>query len=145
REVVEMPDAEKQEVREVFQGYGLNDKQSDLLVEALAAKPDAWVDFMMQFELGLDKPEPRRALVSALTIAGSYIVGGFIPLSPYIVLADVRTAQFASVIATLIALLIFGYVKGRFTGTHPLRSALQTTLVGGLAAFVAFAIAKLIS
>jgi vacuolar iron transporter family protein len=140
QEIVDMPQAERSEVKEIFQGYGLNDDQSNLLVEALAAKPEAWVDFMMRFELALEKPEPRRALVSALTIAGSYIVGGFIPLSPYIILSEIRVAQIASVVATLIALLVFGYIKGRFTGTYPLRSAVQTMLVGGVAA-----IAKLIS
>jgi len=80
-----------------------------------------------------------------VTIAGSYIVGGFIPLSPYILLSEIQTAQIASVVATLMALLIFGGIKGRLTGTYPLRSALQTMLVGGIAAFVAFAIAKLVS
>jgi vacuolar iron transporter family protein len=145
REVVEMPQAEKLEVKQIFQTYGLSDEQSDQIVEALALRPQGWVDFMMRFELGLEKPESRRALISAVTIAGAYIVGGFVPLSPYIVLSEIQSAQIASVIATLIALLVFGYIKGRLTGTYPLRSATQTMLVGGLAAFVAFAIAKVIS
>lgn len=145
QEVVTMPQAEKLEVRDVFRTYGLSDEQSAPIVEALASKPEAWVDFMMRYELGLEKPEPRRALTSALTIAGAYIVGGFIPLSPYILIHDIPTAQVVSVIATLTALLVFGYIKGRLTGTHPVRGALQTALVGGLAAATAFIIAKLIS
>lgn len=145
RETIDMPQAEKQEVKEVFLSYGLTDEHSRQIADALATRPQAWVDFMMRFELGLDKPQPRRALISAVTIAGSYIVGGFIPLSPYILLSEIQTAQIASVVATLIALLIFGAIKGRLTGTYPLRSALQTMLVGGIAAFVAFAIAKLVS
>lgn len=100
---------------------------------------------MMRFELGLEKPDPKRALTSALTIAVSYIIGGIIPLSPYFFLSPASTALLVSVIATLLALLIFGYVKGRFTGTVPLRSALQTALIGGLAAAAAFLIARLIS
>ncbi len=144
-ETVEKPQAERDEVREVLMEYGLTAEQSTPIVEALAARQDAWVDFMMRFELGLEKPVPGRALTSALTIAVSYIVGGFIPLSPYILLKDIVTAQGVSVIATLIALCLFGYVKGRLTDTHPLQSALQTALVGGLAAAVAFAIAKAIS
>ncbi|MBX3080804.1 MAG: VIT1/CCC1 transporter family protein [Anaerolineae bacterium] len=145
QEVVEMPQAEKREVKEIFLGYGLTDEASAQITEAIAKKPEAWVDFMMRFELALEKPEPSRALRSALTIAVSYAVGGFIPLTPYIIFSSIPTAQIVSVIATLIALVIFGYIKGRFTGTNPVRSALQTMLVGGLAAATAFAIAKLIS
>jgi VIT1/CCC1 family predicted Fe2+/Mn2+ transporter len=144
-EIVAVPDLERQEIRDVFCDYGLSEEESEPLVEALAARPEAWVDFMMRFELGLEKPEPRRALVSALTIAGAYIVGGFIPLSPYILIPNVPTAQIASVIATLSALLIFGYLKGRLTGIAPVKGALQTALVGGLAAAAAYLIAKAIS
>lgn len=144
-EVVTMPAAEKQEVRDIFEGYGLADAQVTPIVEALAAKPDVWVDFMMRYELGLEKPEKNRALTSAVTIAVAYMVGGFIPLSPYILVQDIQTAQVASVIATLLALLVFGYLKARLTGTAPVRGALQTALVGGLAAATAFAIARAIS
>jgi VIT1/CCC1 family predicted Fe2+/Mn2+ transporter len=100
---------------------------------------------MMRFELGLEKPEPRRAVTSALTIAGAYIAGGLIPLTPYIFAATATTALLYSIVSTLIALLIFGFVKGRFTGTKPIRSALQTALIGSVAAGAAFAIARLIS
>ncbi len=144
-EVVKMPQAEKLEVQEVFKNYGLSEAESKPIVEALAARPEAWVDFMMRFELGLEEPNPKRAFTSALTIALSYALGGFIPLTPYIIFPSIPTAQIASVVATLIALLTFGYVKGRLTGTQPLRSALQTALVGGLAAAAAFIIAKLIT
>lgn len=145
QEVVTMPEAEKAEIRDILRGYGLTPEQSEPIVDSLAARPEAWVDFMMRFELGLDKPEPKRARTSAITIAASYALGGFIPLSPYIVFSDIQTAQLASVVATLAALVIFGYVKARLTGVHPLRGALQTALVGGLAAATAFVIAKLIS
>jgi predicted membrane protein (TIGR00267 family) len=105
---------------------------------------------MMRFELGLEKPDPKRAFVSAFTIAASYMAGGLIPLAPYIVSVyikdlSVQTALFISVAFTLVALLIFGFVKGRFTGTRPLRSALQTALIGSLAAGAAFLIARAIS
>jgi VIT1/CCC1 family predicted Fe2+/Mn2+ transporter len=103
------------------------------------------VDFMMRFELGLERPDPRRAATSALTIAGSYIAGGLIPLGPYILFSHVRNALLFSVAATLLALLVFGYVKGHVTGTKPLRSALQTALIGGFAAAAAFVIARAIS
>ena len=97
---------------------------------------------MMRFELGLEKPNPKRAVISAVTIAGAYIAGGFIPLGPYIVLSSASTALTVSVITTLIALAIFGYIKGYFTGAPPIRSAIQTVFIGGLAAAVAFMIAR---
>ena len=144
-EVVEKPEAEKAEVMQVFQSYGLTAEESAPIVAALAQRPQAWVDFMMRFELGLEKPDPKRALRSALTIAGAYIAGGMIPLSPYILVTVAQTALLVSVGVTLAALLVFGYVKGFFTGTSPIRSALQTALIGGLAATAAFLIAKAIS
>jgi VIT1/CCC1 family predicted Fe2+/Mn2+ transporter len=145
REVVEVPDVERAEVAHVFMAYGLTEAQCEPILDALEAKPEAWVDFMMRFELGLEKPEPGRALSSALTIAGAYIAGGFIPLAPYMILANTHTALLVSAAVTLTALLVFGLIKGRFTGVPPARSALQTTLIGGLAAAAAFGIAKFIS
>jgi len=145
REIEEIPDEEAREVQKVFTDYGLSRDESAQVVESLTRKPKEWVDFMMRFELGLEEPDPRRALQSALTIAGSYIAGGFIPLSPYMVLHSSRVALVWSAVVTLIALGVFGYIKGRFTGSRPRRSALQTIVIGGLAAGAAFLIAKAIS
>ena len=150
REVVEIPEEEKREVAQVFHSYGLSHEESAPIVEALSKHPKRWVDFMMRFELGLEKPDPKRALISALTIAASYVAGGLIPLAPYIATLYVRqmtvvTALFYSVGLTLLALLVFGFIKGRFTGTRPARSALQTALIGSLAAGAAFLIARAIS
>ncbi len=145
REVAEIPHEEMREVAEVFQAYGLTEDETWPIVQALRKQPGNWIDFMMRFELGLEKPEPRRAVISALTIAGAYVAGGFIPLTPYIVASTASTALLFSVAVTLAALFIFGFVKGRFTGTKPLRSALQTALIGSVAAGAAFAIARLIS
>ena len=145
QEIIEKTEAEKDEIREIFTSYGLTAEESVPIVAALSQHPKSWVDFMMRFELGLEKPDPRRALTSALTIAFSYIVGGMIPLSPYILISNSKTALLVSVFATLLALMVFGYIKGRFTGAHPIRSGLQTTLIGGLAAAAAFIIARLIS
>jgi VIT1/CCC1 family predicted Fe2+/Mn2+ transporter len=145
REVELIPDKEIWEVEQVFNSYGLEKEQSAIMAKALSQRPEAWIDFMMRFELGLEEPDPKRALTSAVTIGLSYIVGGLIPLAPYILISIPATALIFSVVFTLIALLIFGYVKGRFTGTHPFRSAVQTALIGGLAAAVAFGLARLIS
>jgi VIT1/CCC1 family predicted Fe2+/Mn2+ transporter len=144
-EVKEIPDEEAREVQNVFTDYGLTRDEAAHVVEALTKKPKEWVDFMMRFELGLEEPNPKRALQSAATIAGSYIGGGFIPLAPYMVLDSARTALVWSALVTLIALGVFGYIKGRFTGSKPGRSALQTVVIGGLAAGAAFIIAKAIS
>jgi VIT1/CCC1 family predicted Fe2+/Mn2+ transporter len=99
---------------------------------------------MMRFELGLEQPDPKRAGNSALTIAGSYIAGGMLPLAPYFFFDSVKSGLLGSVVVTLLALFVFGYIKGRFTTTHPFRSAWQTVLVGGLAAAAAYGIAKAI-
>ena len=143
-ETISDPQIEKQEVEAIFKSYGVPQQHLPTIIDALSKDRDKWVDFMMQFELGLEKPDPSRAKKSALTIALSYIVGGLIPLSPYILLSDLHTALLVSIGVTLVALFLFGYFKGKFTGLNPSKSGAQTLLVGGLAASVAFALAKLI-
>ena len=142
RETVEMPEREAEEVALVFRSYGLPEETVATVVKAISSDQNRWVDFMMKFELGLEKPDPKRASRSALTIAGSYIAGGMIPLAPYFVLRSIHSALIVSVVVTLLALGVFGYVKGRFTVKKPLRSAWQTVVVGGLAASAAFFLAK---
>jgi len=145
REVEEIPHEEAREVLEVFQQYGLTKEEATPIVESLMKRPKEWIDFMMRFELGLEAPDPRRALRSALTIAGAYIAGGMIPLAPYILVPYSHTALLASVGFTIIALFLFGYVKGRYTGMPALPSAVRTAVIGGLAAAAAFGIASLVS
>jgi VIT1/CCC1 family predicted Fe2+/Mn2+ transporter len=144
-EIAAVPEREAEEVRDIFKTYGLTEAESTAVVESLRRRPKDWVDFMMRFELGLEQPDPSRAWKSATTIAGSYIVGGLIPLSAYFFIRDVQLALWVSVGVTLVALAAFGAVKARFTGVPILRGALQTALIGGLAAAAAFAIARLIS
>jgi predicted membrane protein (TIGR00267 family) len=145
REIVELRDVEIEEVAKVFRDYGLSEAEMAPVVNAITGNEKSWVDFMMRFELGLEEPQAKRARVSALTIAASYIVGGLIPLAPYILQSDVQLGLRYSVAVTLAALAVFGWVKGRFTGIHPLKGGLQTVVIGGLAAAAAFLIAKLIS
>jgi VIT1/CCC1 family predicted Fe2+/Mn2+ transporter len=145
QEVREVPEREEAEVVEVLQSYGLTGDHSALVAAALRERPEAWVNFMMRFELGLEEPDPTRARKSAGTIAGSYIAGGLIPLLPYMFFRNAGQALLLSVGITLVALFVFGFIKGRFTGARPLRSAFQTVLIGGLAAAAAFAIAKAIA
>jgi VIT1/CCC1 family predicted Fe2+/Mn2+ transporter len=142
RETLEVPDLEVEEVKTVFRDYGLDEDQMAPVVEALVANPEKWVEFMMRFELGLTAPDPQRAWQSAITIALSYAISGFIPLSPYILLNSVNRALYVSAGVTLTALFIFGYIKGKITGISAFRSAVEMLIVGGIAAGAAFLIAR---
>jgi len=145
REVREQAADETKEVRQIFAGYGLQGPALQSAVNAVTSEPEGWVRFMMREELGLEEPDPKRALQSALTIGFSYIAGGMLPLAPYAVGLPLATALLASVVITLLALLVFGAVKGHFTGVPPLQGALQTALVGGAAAGAAYGLARLLS
>ena len=143
-EIDHLPEREKEEVADVFRNYGMEEAHIKPILDAMSSNRDKWLDFMMRFELGLEAPDPKRARISALTIGLSYILGGFIPLSSYILIHNLFTALIISIVVTLIALFLFGYIKGRFTGTKPLKAGFQTVLVGGVAAGVAFLLARLI-
>jgi VIT1/CCC1 family predicted Fe2+/Mn2+ transporter len=144
RETLELPEKEREEVAEVFRGYGMAEHEISPVVAAIASDQKRWVDFMMRFELGFEEPDPLRARNSALTIALSYIVGGLVPLGPYMLLGDLSGALRVSVAVTLVALFIFGFVKGRLTGISPWRGGIQTVIIGGLASAAAFSLAKII-
>ena len=145
REVQEKPEAEEQEVVDALKKYGLSQDESAAVATSLKTRKKDWVDFMMRFELGLEEPQRSRAVKSASTIAGAYIVGGFLPLAPYLFFRnDMSLAFELSIAVTALSLLVFGYLRGFFIGGKPLRSMLQTLLVGGIAAAAAFAIAKLV-
>lgn len=143
-EVERLPEQEKRELREFFAEYGLERPEVDAVVAAISADKKRWVDFMMRFELGLERPDPRRAPVSAATIAAAYFIGGLIPLAPYMVEDDVSRALLHSAAVTGLALIVFGGVKGRLTGVAPLTSGAQTFLVGALAAGAAYYIASFV-
>src|SRR5258705_6736673 len=144
KEVAEIPHEEMREVAEVFQTYGLTEGETWPIVQALRRQTKNWIDFMMRFELGLEKTDPRRALVSALTIAGAYVAGGFIPLSPYLFTDAASSALLVSVAVTLAPFFIFGFIKGRFSRMRPLRRALQNAFIGSAAAGAAVAISRFV-
>jgi len=144
-ETQNMPDEERAEVARVFEGWGLGPEHVRPIVMAISADQQRWVDFMMRYELGLEAPDPKRASRSAVTIFGSYIGGGLVPLAPYFFASGVETALVFSVALTAVALFIFGAIKGRFTGIAPARGGLETTLIGGAAAGAAFLMARLFS
>jgi VIT1/CCC1 family predicted Fe2+/Mn2+ transporter len=138
-----MPEEEAAEVSRVFEGWGLTPEQIAPVVAAISADETRWVDFMMRFELGLEEPAAGRALRSAATIAVSYVAGGLVPLSPYMLTANVEEGLAVSLAVTLIALFAFGYLKAKYTSLNPWRGGVQTTLIGGLAAGAAFGIARI--
>jgi VIT1/CCC1 family predicted Fe2+/Mn2+ transporter len=142
-ETRQVPDEEAAEVARVFQGWGLSDQQIEPIVATIVSDEKRWIDFMMRFELGLEEPNPWRAITSAATIGLSYVAGGMIPLSPYFFVADLHDALVASISVTLSALLIFGCIKARFTGISLWKGGFQTVFIGGLAAAAAFLIARL--
>lgn len=144
-ETEQIPEEEAEEVAAVFRSYGLKEEIVSKVVDAIREDRTRWVDFMMKFELGLETPNPRRAVSSAATIAISYIIGGLIPLAPYFLFSVPQDAFVVSVVATLVALFVFGFIKGKFTVAKPLKSAWQTLLVGGIAATAAYTIARLVS
>ncbi|KAJ3677436.1 hypothetical protein LUZ60_003160 [Juncus effusus] len=143
-EIINVPDTEAAEIAEILSEYGLGPSEYGPVVEALRKNPQAWLEFMMKFELGLEKPDPRRALWSAMTIAIAYVIGGMVPLFPYMFVKEAHEAMFTSVGVTLLALLFFGFVKGHLTGNRPFLSAVQTAFIGALASAAAYAIAKLV-
>jgi len=142
QEIINVPDTEAAECAEILSEYGLGPTEYGPMVSALRKNPQAWLEFMMKFELGLEKPDPKRALYSALTIAFSYVIGGMVPLFPYMFIKEAYKAMFTSVGVTLLALFFFGFVKGQLTGNRPLLSAIQTTFIGAVASAAAYAIAK---
>ena len=144
-EVETMPEKEKKEVMEIFAEYGLDAHSQQVVVEALSKNKDKWVDFMMKFELGLEKPNPNRARNSALTIGGSYMIGGILPLLPYFFTQNASTGLLNSCIVTVLCLLIFGIFKSKVTGQPLLIGSLKVTIIGILAATAAYTVAKLIS
>jgi len=144
REIVDMPEAEVAEVAAILVGYGLDAKTAHDVAESFRQRPKEWVDFMMRYELDLAEPKPERLVRSPLTIGSAYAAGGIIPLFPYFLTDTVHQALPYSVAATVTALFLFGWFKGRFTAAAPLSSALQTVLVGGLAALAAYGLARLV-
>ncbi len=144
-EVERVPEQEKMEVKEVFADFGLSEQLQNQIADEMAKDKDKWVDFMMRYELGLEKPLENRATRSAITIGFSYIVGGIIPLSPYFFIANSQTALYYSIGITLICLFVFGYFKSKVTGQPPVSGALKVVIIGALAAAAAFLVARMVT
>ena len=145
REIKTHYETERKEVKEIFAQYGLSPASQEVIINEMEKDPDKWVDFMMRYELGLDKPDVKRARHSARNIGLSYIVGGIVPLTAYFFTDHPHDGLVYSSIITVVCLLIFGYFKSKMTGQSPLQGALHTSVIGILAATAAFLIARWIS
>ncbi len=145
REVAEVPEEERREVHDILVAYGLEGATLESALDALTSNVETWVEFMMREEHGLARPEPGEHVRSGTTIGISYLVGGIVPLLPYFLPFAVGTALLISAALTLATLFAFGWIRGRLTGITPARSALQAVVVGGLAAGVAFSLARVIA
>jgi vacuolar iron transporter family protein len=143
-EVEHKREVEVDEVRQVFESWGLSKEVQQKATEEIIKDKDKWVEFMMKYELNLEAPDPKRAGRSAFNIGFSYIVGGLIPLSPYFFDKDSIEALKLSVVITLICLFIFGYFKSKITGVSPFWGGVRVMLIGAAAAGAAFGIAKLV-
>ena len=143
-EVETKRDIEIKEVKNVFAEWGLSEEVQNKATEEIIKDKDKWVQFMMKHELHLDEPDPKRASKSALNIGVSYILGGFVPLTPYFFINDTIEALKISALFTLISLFIFGYFKSKITGISPFKGGLKVMFIGAIAAAAAFTIAKLI-
>ncbi|EME29341.1 Vacuolar iron transporter 1 [Galdieria sulphuraria] len=141
-EVVNCPEAEKEEIYDILKEYGLTRAHVRSILEHFEKNPNKWVDFMMKFELGLEEPDFSRPWKSALFVGLSYIVGGIIPLIPYFFIESSIAALKVSVIFTLLALFIFGFAKGHVVSHNRLASAIETMVIGAVAAASAFIIAR---
>lgn len=144
-EVERIPEKELEEIKEIFAEYGLSPNSQELIANELSKDKNKWVDFMMKFELGLERPNPKRAKNSALTIGISYAIGGLIPLSGYLLSDTPKSGLLISAIITVLCLFTFGFFKSKVTGQPMLKGALKVTCIGVIAATSAFFIAKLIS
>ena len=144
-EIDKFHQVEIDETKEIFARYGLSEDVQETIAREMAKNPKQWVDFMMRFELGLEKPDKNRALQSAFIIGASYVIGGLIPLSAYFFTSTSRQGLIYSCVITLICLILFGIIKSKLTGQPLFKGAIRVTIVGALAAATAFAIAKLIS
>lgn len=143
-EIEHMRKVEEKETSDILLGFGVPEAHVPMVVEGLMKDPDKWAEFMMRFELGLEKPDPSRIVKSPLIIGGAYAAGGIVPLLPYIVMEHVHDALMVSIAVSTLALFAFGAFKGHFTGQKWLKSAIHTTLIGAAAAGAAFMIARMV-
>jgi VIT1/CCC1 family predicted Fe2+/Mn2+ transporter len=139
------PGVELKEVENIFMEMGVDGPLSKQVALQISKDKDRWADFMMKLELEIERPAKNRASKSAGTIALSYLVGGFIPLFPYILTNSSKIGFNVSCMVTILALIIFGYFKSKLTGQPIIKGTIKIALIGIVAASAAYFLAKAVS
>lgn len=140
-----IPKAEKQEIRDILTRFGISPDTQAQFVAEIARSKENWLQFMMEFELGLQKPESTKVKWGALRIGLSYALGGLVPLSAYLLTSNPKQGLLVSTSLTILALGVFGYLKSQFLDQPKIKGALRMVVVGALAAGVSFFVARLVS
>jgi VIT1/CCC1 family predicted Fe2+/Mn2+ transporter len=133
----------EQEDTDIFASYGLTASQVAPITKAFEANPKQWVNFIMLNAFQLSKPTKNEALNSGVVVGLSYLISGFIPLSPYFFMKTPYQALFVSIIVTFVTLVAFGYLKARAIGSNIWSSIFGVVAVSGVAAALAFVIGRL--
>jgi VIT1/CCC1 family predicted Fe2+/Mn2+ transporter len=145
-EVEQVPEKEKQEIREVFQHHDFNQDDAEKLVDLVSRNKEFWVDFMMRYELGMHVPEEGSEWKSATLTFVAFVIAGSLPLLPFILFPVGNTAAFSySVFATALSLFVVGAARYLVTHVNWIVSGLEMLLVGGIAATVSYAVGYFIS
>ena len=145
KEIEDVPFIELKEVKDIFSELGVDKKLSKQVALQVSRNKNKRADFMMKLELKMEKPAKNQAIKSASTIALSYLIGGFIPLFPYIVFSSSKSGFLVSCIVTILALIVFGFFKSKMTGQPLLKGTLKVATTGIVAATAAFLLAKVVS
>lgn len=145
KEIQNKTEDEVQETLEILQEKGFSKEDSDILVNIFQKNEDYWVDWMMNHELELPNPEGVNPILTGLATFISFLIFGFIPLIPYILLnnEDPSFAFSISVNATVLALVLLGLLKWKVIGGGLARSVGEMVLIGGISAIVAFLVGVL--
>ena len=146
REMVELPDLERQEVREILERWDFHGEELEEMVDKIASKPKAWLEIMMAHELNLAPVDPSQARKSAVLVGIAAIVGSLIPLAPFFITQNnVVLGIVVSMFVSAATLFIIGWYKARITVGHPGRSGFQMLVIGLGSALAGFGIAYLVS
>jgi len=145
KEIEDVPFIELKEVEDIFSELGVDKKLSKQVALQVSRNKNKWADFMMKLELKMEKPATNQAIKSASTIALSYLIGGFIPLFPYIVFSSSKSGFIVSCIVTILALVVFGFFKSKMTAQPMVKGTLKVATTGIIAAAAAFLLAKAVS
>lgn len=140
REIRELPDVEREEIREIYRGRGFEGDALEMVVDTITSNPRVWLRVMMQEELGLSEGfgQPFGA---ALTVFAAFLVGGVIPVIPFL-FGTGAAALWVSIALTGVALMAAGAIRTRYTGERPVRAGAELLAMAVAGVGVAFLIGR---